>query len=613
MRKLDVTTALFITIIAGLAWVPANAQNSYLADRCTVPAPEDEKAFADLQDCLKALDARVVSLDASVAQSAGTPRESLKDERRLTGYALAAVKSYTDAVAALRANLKSQEDLSARIEDLAKYTSAAPAGQRATLAAIKLHEEARLTELESKEEGFRKTAEKARPPAENYVAAISLSREDVLIEEPRSRKRSAACAQMVEEPDLSLDISDCAADAIGSFAGGSVRVPGSFLNPRGFSALLSGSDSAGTIGITFAKEVKRRLPITTETAAQALIRPGFSLGVSSGGGEIFKQDDEKDFLDRFDSKVTVSGGLFLHFYGTQRRQSWEAEAEKLSADAKSACLADQAKAEPSVRSNCSRQSLTDWVYAPEKGKSGLMHPEIAKRTNALYYGSEDLIPRWGFGIEGSISRPSAEYLREDAFATFFTGSFDEDFEDAALEKDRKVAWSVEPYFFKRFGSDQARTQTVAAASFSIARKFGFSDSAEKTTFCPAIDTTTPFSLGDCKSYFTSAPPDRMVYTPSGELRFLFSGDGWLPPTAVSPKLSYTFGKETPSGDPARWTLSIPALVFVDDKLSTGLGLKVDHSWGGTRLDAATATLVDKDSKTKVSLVFSKTFSLTGMR
>jgi hypothetical protein len=57
-------------------------------------------------------------------------------------------------------------------------------------------------------------------------------------------------------------------------------------------------------------------------------------------------------------------------------------------------------------------------------------------------------------------------------------------------------------------------------------------------------------------------------------------------------------------------LSIPALVFVDDQLKTGLGFKVDRSWGGTELDPATTSLVGKDPETIVSLVVSKTFSLT---
>ncbi len=613
MRKSNVTTALFSTLIAGFLWVPANAQNSDLADRCAVPAPGDEKAFADLTDCLAALEARASSLDVSTAQFAGSARTSFEEERRMTGYALTAVKSYTDAVAALRANLHSQKELSERIKDLAEYTSRAPERQHASLAAIRQNEDATLAALRSEEASLREKAAKARPPATNYLAALSGSRIDVRIETPRQRKSSAACAQMVEDPQISLNVEKCAADAIGSFAGGSVRFPGSFLNPRGFSALLSGSESGGALSITYAREFKRRLPIATDVKAQSLIRPGFSVGLSTGGGGIFKSDDDKDFLDRFDGKVTLRGGLFLNFYDAQRRQSWRAEADKVSADAISACLADQAKAEPSFRSSCSGQSLTDWLYAPEKGKVALLHPEIAKRTNALYFGSEDLIPSWGFGIEGSISRPSAEYLREDGFTTFFTGSFDEPFEDAALVKDRQIAWSLAPYIFKRFGSEQTRVQTVAAASFSMARKFGFDDTVEETLFCPAIDTGTPFSLGDCKAYFASAPSNRMVYTPSGELRFLFHGNGLRPTAAVSPKLSYASGKETPTGDPERWTLSIPALVFVDDKLSTGLGLKFDYSWGGTKLDNATTTLVDRESETKVALVVSKTFSLTGMR
>ncbi|MFZ1743046.1 MAG: hypothetical protein WAT93_09345, partial [Pontixanthobacter sp.] len=224
-----------------------------------------------------------------------------------------------------------------------------------------------------------------------------------------------------------------------------------------------------------------------------------------------------------------------------------------------------------------------------------------------------LVARWGIGVAGSISRPSAEYLRDGGFTTLFTGSFDEKFEDAALVKDREIAWSVTPYWFGRFSADETKTQTVGVVSFSVARKFGFDKDANKTLYCPATTTSAPFSLGSCKGYFDASPADRMVYTPAAELRFLFGGNGWRPTAAISPKLAYAFGKETPKGDPDRWTLSIPALVFVDDDLKTGLGLKLDYSWGGTNLDSTTNSLVDKDPETIVSLVVSKSFSLTGAK
>jgi hypothetical protein len=300
----------------------------------------------------------------------------------------------------------------------------------------------------------------------------------------------------------------------------------------------------------------------------------------------------------------------LNFYDAQLLQSWRVAADKLKADAVKACLEDQAKLEPSFRSTCTGQSLTDWVYVPADGKNGLKHEELAKQTNALYFGSEDLVPRWGIGVEGTISRPSAEYLREGGFEEFFKSKFDKTFEDAALVRDRESAWSIAPYVFRRLGSEKARVTAVGVGSFSVAREFGFESDAEKTLFCPAIDTSAPFSLAGCKSYFKMKPRDRMVYTPAGELRLLLVGNGWRPTAAISPRLSYAFGKTTASGNPDRWMLSIPALVFVDDQLKTGLGFKVDRSWGGTELDPATTSLVGKDPETIVSLVVSKTFSLT---
>lgn len=623
---------LITTAVAFFGAADAKAQQVPVADaKCPLDAMSSERSTEELLSslptanalaCLGMLGDRQKALTRAIAGlKAGDERALLEDAEKLNSYAIGAFQAYVAAMAKVDANSAARDAAIDRANNLDRIAAQLEAKDRAALIAIAHEQRATAENLVGERAKLLGEAIKALPDARRYTVA-SLNHRPAGMEtvppaanrETRSavteRKPHPDCAKMIEKPDLDLRIGGCKANALAALPGGDVQIPGSLFHPRGFSASLSGSDDAGTIGLTYTRDFRRRKLPSTEDQGQELFRWGFSGGITAGSGSLFKSDSDKKFFDRFDSTIALKGSLFANIYPSQNREEWKKASEALKKEAIDACLKDQLSATPGFRSTCQGQELTDWVYAPAATGSGLLHGALADRADALYFGAKDAKSLWGFGIEGKIARPSAEYLTPEAFALHFNGTFDDAFTKAAVEKKRKIAWSLTPYLHGRLTKDDSNIEMALLGSLGFSKAYEYSKSTKEVLYCPAKDTSTGFSTAGCKSYYPKAPDYDLVTTPAIEARFLKYGNGWWPTLAVSPKLSYALKKETAKGDPDRWTFSVPLLVLIGDDLKTGVGIKYEREWGGTELDDS-AVLTSIKPENRLSLIVSKTFSLTG--
>ncbi|KTE28760.1 MULTISPECIES: hypothetical protein [unclassified Sphingopyxis] len=622
---------LITTAVAFFGAADAKAQQVPVAEaNCPLEAMSSDRSTeallsglptANALACLAMLDDRQKALTRAVAGlAAGDNRAPLEDAEKLNSYAIGAFQAYVAAMAKVDANNAARDAAIDRANNLDRIAAPLEAKDRAALIAIAHEQRAKAENLVGETAKLLGDAIKALPDARRYTVASLNHRPAGMETVPREtnretrlsvadRKPDPDCAKMIDNPDSKLRVGDCKANAL-ALPGGGVQVPGSLFHPRGFSASLSGSDDAGTIGLTYAREFRRRTPPSATEPNQRFSRWGFSGGISAGSGSLFKSDSDKEFIDRFDSTIALKGSLFLNFYRGQGRAEWDEASKDLKKKAVEACLKDQLSATPGFRSTCQGQSLTDWVYAPAAKGSGLLHGELADQADALYFGPKDAKPLGGFGIEGKIARPSVEFLTPEAFALHFNGTFDDAFTKAAVEKRRKIAWSLTPYLYGRLTKDHSNIEMALLGSLGFSRAYEYSKSTKEVLYCPAKDTSTGFSTAGCKSYYPKAPDYDLVTTPAIEARFLKYGNGWWPTLALSPKLSYALKKETAKGDPDRWTFSIPLLVFIGDDLKTGVGIKYEREWGGTELDDS-AVLTSIKPENRLSLIVSKTFSLTG--
>lgn len=428
------------------------------------------------------------------------------------------------------------------------------------------------------------------------------------------QKPGGDCAEMISNPDVGLDVSKCKnvaiTQSVAAVPGGSVKVPGSVLDPPGFSAVLSAAETGGSVSLTLAREFKRRrVPDAREREladtedVQRAWSWGASFGLRAGEGNLFTRDDRIPDFDQIDAKAALVASLSFNVHSAETHAEWRARAEKLAADAAKACLTDQRAEEPSFRSTCLGGALTEWVYAVDPVKNKLRHPEIAKQADGLYFGHKNKFPLFGGGVAAEIGRSSYEYLLPSSFDSFFRTEegFNDAFKAAAVRREGYWTASLSPYLYLRLTEASAKLGVSLIPSYTIATSWGYRPGTEKALFCPNNPSGETFNTQDCARYFGSRPTFSEVQTFASELRSFFPFFGGVD-MIFSPKLSWNDRDRTKNHP---WQLSVPLLAFIDESQTSAVGLKLDWGFGMVPADGS-----DTDGAVQLKLIYQSTFSLT---
>jgi len=415
---------------------------------------------------------------------------------------------------------------------------------------------------------------------------------------------------MISAPVANLRIGTCRGKAIfrsvRKFAGSDVAFPSSVLSPRGLAANLSGSSSDGSISIAYTDSFKFRRYADPDEKLDEGNKPvqlpwefGYSLGIKGKDGGLFSRDDTDDSIkNSITSGTTVSAGLFFNVYKGEILKTWEARANKLKEAAVTACRKDQSGGESKAPSTCTGLSLTNWVYA-FKDDGTLLHPELAKQADDLYFGSADDKPVWGGGINSSVSRNSFEFLDPEVFV---------EMPDTEATPKRGWSYGLTAFAYRRLNLKESNWDVSLIGSLSRNSDFGYTASTKEALFCPAVIAGEPFVTSACPSYYKEAPQRIVSWTPAAEVRILTQRVGPIPRLGISPRLSY---KDIEGSDADRWTLALPVLAFVDKEKGLGVGFEYSRSWGGEKSNDD-GVIEGLDTEDKLKIVVSKTFSLTGI-
>jgi hypothetical protein len=522
----------------------------------------------------------------------------------------------------IQAALVALTDLAARNAKLADFNAQLQAAEDRRAAArgdatLLAYEELLVQELKQQGDAVKAKLDVVRPGAFRYAQRAlevtpRVAQDDSTSSRPTDRVPSARadCQLMIARPRVGFDVSECPTAAMQRSAvvipGGEIKVPGSVLNPPGLSAVLSGSESGGSVSLALTQEIKRRFPFSRRlldqdaTVQRTAVFAG-TIGLRAGEGTLFTRDTNVDTLEQLDNRAAFTAALTANFFSGESKAEWERRAELLADAAKSACRSDQQQKRPQFLSTCEGESLTDWVYA--LGPNGVrLNEKIADQADKLYYGGNSAIPRWGLGVNVEMAHASYPYI----LPADFTGSFGGDFNDpvfkAAFRRLSHETVSLSPYGFVRLTDADARFGLSLIPSYTIAMTLGYPNGYEKPLFCPPLATGAPFSTAGCRRFYGAAPTFARVQTFGLEARSAFTIWGGIDLIA-SPKISWN-DKDRTLHQP--WLLSLPLLAFTDASKTSAVGARLEWAFG--QIDAAG---LDKDDGVVVKLIYQKNFSLTG--
>lgn len=591
---MTVRRAIVLAAIGAVYSIPVSAQPS------GGPCSSEQSDFGP---CLEAVEARERKIAVIKAQlPANDPGAEVVDTAKgRVDQALAALKDLSARTASLR---QTQEQLAAAQSRLAVAEDPA----------IRAYERLRVAELKQKAGALTEAFGTVQAGAMRYAVLALNAPLPALGGETVARPSPppASCSEAIERPAASLNVVECAASAGRRAArvipGGQIKVPGSAINPPGFSALLSGSDAGSNVSLSLTREIKLRNVSLFEKGAgddariQRVTHVGASLGLKAGEGTLFSRDTSIDAFDQLDNRAALTAGLSASFSSSESKASWQSRADALRHAAMAACRADQQSSKPGFVSSCRGQSLTDWVYALDRNGKRI-NAKIAEMADALYFGGAASVPRFGFGANAEIGRSSYAYTTPALFSATFAGDFaDEAFRDAAFSRSSAWVASVSAYAFARLTDADAPFGLSLVPSYTIARTLGYPNTYEKPLFCPATATEGPFATAGCRRFYGAAPVEEQVETWALEARGAFAVWGGLDLVAA-PKLSWN-DKDKARNHP--WLVSVPILAFTDTAKSSAVGVKIDWAFGQEDTNG-----LAEDDDLVVKLVYQKSFSLTG--
>lgn len=413
-----------------------------------------------------------------------------------------------------------------------------------------------------------------------------------------SRAPTPACSIDDATSRAGLKPNDCVQQALAlstSLSASAVTIPGRPLDRRGLFTSITGSKDSTTLSLGWADEFKRRIPF--QDGAQRVFTIGYGLSVKSDGSDLLSFKPEKDgetigALDRLATKSSISGTVSLNWYPYESAVTRVARGEAMAAAARTDCLAEQGKA-GATPSTCQGQDLITWIFAKD-AKGGYAHATHAEAFNGFYFGSPEQNARRGLGLTVEYARPGFAYI-DAAGAT--PDQIGTQLADGGTS-DRHSSWGITGFAYWRLPEAMPNFDVTLVGSLTY--KDGWKE-ADEALFCPAIDTSQPFSTAACASYQVAAPKHVKSLVPGIEARMIWNGfrlGRWLTPqVAMAPKFTWDTEDD-------RKGIELPLYFGVTDDKSLTAGLKYAHGWDGTKADGS-----PRDSESAISIVVGKTFTL----
>lgn len=374
-----------------------------------------------------------------------------------------------------------------------------------------------------------------------------------------------------------------------------VTIPGRPLDRRGLFTSITGSKDSTTLSLGWADEFKRRIPYND--GAQRVFTIGYGLSVKSDGGDLLSFKPEKDgetigALDRLATKSSFSGTLSFNWYPYESAKARETRGAVMAAAARKDCLAEQGEA-GATPSTCQGQDLITWIFARDS-KRGYAHPTHVEAFNSFYFGSPEQNARRGLGVTVEYARPGFTYIDAAATTPDQIGAL----MAAGGTTDRHSTWGLTGFAYWRLPEAMPNFDITMVGSLTYKRDWKEADTA---LFCPAIDTSLPFSTAACTDYQIAAPRLVKSLVPGIEARMIWNGfrlGRWLmPQVAMAPKFTW-------DSDDDRKGIELPLYFGVTDDKSLTAGLKYARGWDGTKADGS-----PRDTESAISIVVGKTFTI----
>lgn len=409
------------------------------------------------------------------------------------------------------------------------------------------------------------------------------------------------CSLATAAARAKLNPNTCAADGARlapALSAGALTIPGRPLEQRGIFTSVTGSKDGTSLSLRLADEFKWRSygPPEDDLFRQRVVTLGVSGAVKSDGGDLLSFAPEKDgealgALDRLSSKASISGTLSLNFFPVESAQSFAARGARVYAEARKACLEDQAKS--SIMSVCEGSPLIAWMLARDTN-GAYVHPVHAEAFSNLYYGSHEKHARSGIGVSLEYARPGFSFIDTAAVSRDEMGEL----LAAGVKQKRHDTWALTVFAYWRL-PEQAQS-----IDLTVVPSLTYKDTWEKpdeALFCPPIDTSAPFTTAGCKT-LGIAPPKRVTtVVPGAEVRMVLRGfqlSRFLgPEVALAPKMTWDTEDD-------RWGLDIPLYFAIGGDKTLSAGLKSSWEWGGENADGTS-----RDAEWRLSIMVGKAFSL----
>lgn len=400
------------------------------------------------------------------------------------------------------------------------------------------------------------------------------------------------------------------------------------LDRRGFTGKFEASSAASQASLEYTKVFTHRS--LSQDNQQRISNSALTFGIRADI-EDGKKSAQLASLDSLSSGLVAKLAFGRNYYKWEPKNEVLTRATKMYGEGSAegvfdACLAAQKKQKATGTGDpilCAGQGLIDWmfVFNPESAK--FKNKDQVEVFNKVYWGSDEKVPRWGWGFEGEVARPKFTYI---PFATVEMADqlspgetktvldpalFPTDLKAATVPKDAKLNWALKAYAYKHWpqgelfgdanGFYASRISgTTLIGSLAYKREYSLAKAFKDLTVCPDGAPSQAFDTNlDCTKINAAAPILEKGFVLGGEVRQLLDVTRYLPPVGIAPRYTYAFDTE-------RNGFELPVYFAFDGDEKLSGGLKFSHAWGGQD-----RTGKDIENETLFSIFFGTTFSLNG--
>jgi hypothetical protein len=421
-------------------------------------------------------------------------------------------------------------------------------------------------------------------------------------------------------------------------------LPERHLDRRGINATLSNSSDATHATLKVGVKKFFRKPPSRETEYnQRVSTKNYSFGVRA----TLDKDDKKKApignLDALKGGLSAFVGYSRSFYPPEKLSTPPVGDADLmqrasdlysSSEGKAGLSADCAAAQTKDKKiNCSGQGLINWIFSRD-ASGRFANPKAVEAYNAVFWGSPQKAPRWGYGFEIEVGRPTFTYYPfalvtvPDPFKPGSTrqvvdpAELAPGFGDRLVKDDVRTTWSLKSFVFGHVSSSDWRnigrwlSGTVAPNYYeridnvfsrnkgttligSLAYKKDYAIKKELRDMEICVTPPEQPLTEICQLANVAAPEKDAGFVVGAELRQLFDTFRVLPTLGIAPRYTYAFSKN-------RNGLDVPLFLTLDDKGALNGGVKYSREWGGRNADST-----DKATESVWSIFLGASLDMNG--